>query len=77
MVLMWGLVLTCFAAVMFFCTPASTSAAVNEAAAWVLALAGAVAASAVLRPIGRASARAAAVATAMRVRGDDMARVPP
>jgi hypothetical protein len=78
MVLMWGLELTLFAVVMFFLTPASTWAAVNEVAAAESALTamGVVAASAALIASGAASARAAAAPAAKRVRVDDMAGRP-
>ena len=79
MVLMWGLELTLFAVVMFAWTPASTWAAVNEVAAagpaWTAV--GVVAASAFLMASGMPSARAAAAATAKRVRVDDIAEAPP
>src|SRR5689334_9964152 len=67
MVLMCGLELTLFAVVMFAWTPASTWAGVYELAAagtWVAV----VAASAFLMASGVASARAAAAATARRLR---------
>src|SRR4051794_3659589 len=74
MVLMWGLELTLFAVVMFAWTPASTWAAVNEvpAAGPAWTPLGVVAASAFLMTSGMASARAAAAATAKRVRVDGM-----
>ncbi len=81
MVLMWGLVLTWFAAVEFFWTPASTCAAVyvvagtaaeSAAAAW-----GGVTAWALPVAKWAVSARAAAPARATRVRIDGMGWVPP
>src|SRR5437899_2226840 len=77
MVLMWALELTLFAVVMFSLMRASTSAGVDDAASVTaesaLTAACVVAASAVVRiTSGVASARAAAVTTAKRVRVDDM-----
>jgi hypothetical protein len=73
---MWGLVLTLFAVVLFFWTPASTWAAVYEGAADAPAVL-IVAAWADWVASGAASAIAAAAATARRVRGDDMSAGPP